>query len=756
MPTFNLHPKQGVAFTSEATEILYGGAAGGGKSHLMRVAAVHWCMSMPGLQIYLFRRHYPDLKANHMDGPSGFPALLTDLILAKGVRINYSDNAIIFANGSKIHLCHCQHEQDVIKYQGAEMHVLMMDELTHFTEYQYRFLRGRVRNGPEGFTKILCSSNPGNIGHQWVKRTFVDYAQPMQIIQTPAEDGGMLRQYIPALLDDNPTLVINDPTYENRLEGLGSPDLVRALRYGLWDITAGAAFEKLRRDIHMLRPFDVPLHWTRFMAIDWGSSRPFSVGWFCVADHNTIIRGKAGFQDMQIPAGAVIMYDEWYGWNGVPNEGCRLESHEVACKALELEEDRGDIMDYRVGDAAMWARLDGPSIAEKMEVATEGRFIMEKSVKDRENMYEEMRARIAGEDGLPMFFVTSNCVHFWRTVPDLQLDQRRPEKGPDSEQEDHCVTGDTRIWTDIGLVRIDQIEQAKKVLTSDGLQPFINLGCTANETVYEIEYEDGYKVKATKAHRFLMDEDKYVTVGDIIKGKSSWKSKSLAIPYKSSMACVITNAVNTFKNKVNDCIEWCGNIITGKYPKDIMCTISTTNGITIRSTILNYLQPRSTHHSITKATNGECQEKHLMQRENGISQKKDCAGTKNTPKPEKAKSMTRSMFQSVIRAAKSIRPQYYSKIQKEDFAVLLVTRKTTAKSIRSVSRLTGKTKVYNIHVPGVNNYILENGVITHNCYDMCGYALMTRPMQRNLTEYKKERFEDARKAAGITKRRGGY
>jgi hypothetical protein len=65
----DLHPKQWTAFQSEATEILYGGAAGGGKSHLMRVAAIVWCAVIPGLQVYLFRRIYDDLFKNHMEGP---------------------------------------------------------------------------------------------------------------------------------------------------------------------------------------------------------------------------------------------------------------------------------------------------------------------------------------------------------------------------------------------------------------------------------------------------------------------------------------------------------------------------------------------------------------------------------------------------------------------------------------------------------------------------------------------------------------
>src|SRR5690606_32441473 len=124
----------------------------------------------------------------------------------------------------------------VYGYQGSEIHVLMIDELTHFTEFMYRYLRGRVRLGalnvPDHlkgrFPRVLCSSNPGNLGHNWVKKTFITPAEPFQIVKQPKSEGGLLRQYIPARLDDNPTLVENDPDYISRLEGLGNEALVKA------------------------------------------------------------------------------------------------------------------------------------------------------------------------------------------------------------------------------------------------------------------------------------------------------------------------------------------------------------------------------------------------------------------------------------------------------------------------------------------------------------------------------------------------
>jgi hypothetical protein len=141
-----LQRQQAKALTCPATEILYGGAAGGGKSHLMRVAAIRYACAVPGLQIYLFRRSYGELNLNHMEGPTSFRELLAPLVNSGQCKI--IDKEIQFWNGAKIHLCHLQYSKTLQKYQGAEIHLLLMDELTHFHEAEYRYLRGRVRIGP--------------------------------------------------------------------------------------------------------------------------------------------------------------------------------------------------------------------------------------------------------------------------------------------------------------------------------------------------------------------------------------------------------------------------------------------------------------------------------------------------------------------------------------------------------------------------------------------------------------------------------
>ncbi|QOF71867.1 terminase [Aminobacter sp. SR38] len=446
-----LHPKQGVAFNTEATETFFGGAAGGGKSHLIRSAAITWCTEIAGLQVYLFRRIGGDLVKNHMEGPNGFRALLAGWVACGFVTI--VEDEIRFWNGSKIYLCHCKDEKDRFKYQGAEIHVLLIDELTHFTDKIYRYLRGRVRmvgiEVPEKykgrFPRILCSGNPGGIGHQFVKSTFIDGAAAYKVYRAPKTEGGMLRQYIPAKLEDNPAMNDNDPEYEDRLHGLGSESLVRAMRHGDWDIVEGAYFDNFRRERHVIRPITIPDHWIRFRAGDWGSAKPFAFGWFAVASEDTI-----GGPGLVIPRGALVMYREWYGVKTdaqgkfIPDTGQKLHAEAVGA-GVRLR-DYGDAIAYGVLDPAAFSQDGGPSIAERMAKGENGEGVTftradNKRTPGRGAMggWDQLRSRLTGdEDGHALLFFFSTCVHTIRTLPSLQHDQTNLED-LDTSQEDHAA-----------------------------------------------------------------------------------------------------------------------------------------------------------------------------------------------------------------------------------------------------------------------------------------------------------------------------
>lgn len=434
----NLQPKQSAAFLSEATEILAGGAAGGGKSLLLRISAIRWCLEVPGIQTYLFRRTLPDLRDNHLRGPTSFFVLLADGISDGRVQYKSVENEFYFyrndAPPSILHMCYCDSENDVEKYRGAEIHVLLIDELTHFSEYQYRFLRSRVRRAglvvPPQYEKriprIETASNPGSIGHAWVKRTFISPKPAWEIWKAPASEGGMLRQFIPAKLQDNPHLMREDPEYAQRLQGLGADNLVRAMLEGDWDLVAGQAFEKLRRDVHAIDPFTPPEDWLQFGSLDWGSSKPFSFGLWCVANGNPLPDGRS------YRRGALIRFNELYGWNGKPDEGQRMEVGEVA-EAIKKRIKHP--LAYVIADPSMWKVDGGPSHAETM--GKHG-LILRPGDNSRLAGYLEVRERIAGDEDGPMLYATKNCHDgFWRTMPDVVMDEAHPED-VETSQEDHC------------------------------------------------------------------------------------------------------------------------------------------------------------------------------------------------------------------------------------------------------------------------------------------------------------------------------
>jgi hypothetical protein len=463
-----LQPKQTRAFLSRATELLYGGAAGGGKSHLMRTAAIAWCRAIPGLQVYIFRRTYPDLWANHMQGPTSFLELLAPFARDGSVRINLSEACIKFGNGSSILLRHCQYPKDVLNYQGAEIHVLMIDELTQWPPDMYKYLRGRVRMvgivlpeqyrsggiGPDGimnawdlFPRVLCGANPGGIGHNWVKAGWVD--RGLKLHRMPLEEGGMVRGYIPARLQDNPILSKSDPTYEARLAGLGNAALVRAMRLGDWDIVSGGALDDVwDRERHVIRPFKIPTSWRVDRSFDWGSSRPFSVGWWAESD-GTPVETATGRRTF--PRGTLFRIGEWYGWSGQPNEGAKLEDIEVGrgikereARLREFHLDR-PILPGPADSSIFDADPGKASIAQGIDkgYGRTGTFVeADKRPGSRKNglavMRRMLKASLAERMEEPGLFIFDTCTAgFIRTVPVLPRDERDPDD-VDSDAEDHA------------------------------------------------------------------------------------------------------------------------------------------------------------------------------------------------------------------------------------------------------------------------------------------------------------------------------
>lgn len=458
---FDLYPKQLLALTSSAQLVLYGGAAGGGKSHLARIAAIGNALRIPGLQVYLFRRHYNDLLLNHLNGPTGFRALLFPLMMQGLCTI--VDDQIRFYNGptdskgnrtvgSVIYLCHCQHEIDVEKYRGAEIHFFIPEETTQFTETQLRFLLSRVRI-PEGlpipaeerhcWPKILMPTNPGGKSHSFLKSVIVDPSMALMqhdndfpIWTLPEEEGGWTTCFVRAKLADNPSI---DPVqYRKTLMGLKRPELIDAMLNGSWDIPLGAFFPEADERIHRIPPIEIPRHLFKFRTFDWGFGAPFCVQWWAVADG--ILENPRTNQPF--PRGSLICYREWYGCNpSKTTEGIGLSNRQIAEGIIERTPHH-ELIYNTVADSKPFqatgmgnARPDlGSTPATEMKAYG---VPLEKGVVNPGSRilgWQQLHSRLIDKT---IFFFNS-CSHTWRTLVEIQTDPDNVEDC-DSDMEDHPV-----------------------------------------------------------------------------------------------------------------------------------------------------------------------------------------------------------------------------------------------------------------------------------------------------------------------------
>lgn len=248
------NPKQLAFFAARGRHICYGGARGGGKSWAMRTKAITLAGRYPGLQIILLRRTLAELDANHVR-----PLLK---ILPSSW---YSDSRkrFTFPNGSIIQLGYCDAEKDVYRYQGAEYDVICLEEATHFTEAQMQFLTTCNRGVRKDFTpRMYYTCNPGGVGHGWVKRLFIDRSYTED--ERPED-----YVFIPATVADNTVLMEADPGYVRKLQALPE-QLRRAHLEGDWSVFVGQYFSDWRYDLHVVEQFDIPEHWQRYRAIDYG------------------------------------------------------------------------------------------------------------------------------------------------------------------------------------------------------------------------------------------------------------------------------------------------------------------------------------------------------------------------------------------------------------------------------------------------------------------------------------------------------
>ncbi len=258
-----LTKKQGDFVNSEAFETLFGGAAGGGKSYGQIVDALQYAVKYPGSKQIIFRRTFPDLERSII-------RTSLDLYPREIASYNNSKHVWTFKNGSLIDFGYIDNEKDVYQYQSAEYDVIRFDELTHFTEFMYVYMISRCRGANKYPKGMKSSTNPGGVGHQWVKERFVDIGPPNQVHKVRNETGSeSTRIFIPSFVTDNRFLMELDPDYEKRLDALPEKER-KALREGNWDIFDGQYFTEFDRKIHVIEPFEIPEEWDRYRTIDYG------------------------------------------------------------------------------------------------------------------------------------------------------------------------------------------------------------------------------------------------------------------------------------------------------------------------------------------------------------------------------------------------------------------------------------------------------------------------------------------------------
>lgn len=437
-----LHYKQGLALRSPATEIVYGGAAGGGKSHLLRAAAISWCLQVPGIQGYLFRRTVNDLYKNHFTGPTSFYAMLRPYRDAGLVRI--VKNEIRFWNGSRIWCQHCQHEANVEDYRGYEFHFLLIDEMTTFTEKMLRFLQSRMRVNEDlkavipaeltgQFPRMLAGTNPGGVGHHYVKQNYVDSGE-FKMVRASRKDGGRIRQFIPALLTDNPSLDYDQ--YSASLEGLGDPVLVRGMLDGDWTAVQGAQFGGVwRHNRHVVDGFEIPIEWPVWRGGDDGFAAPAAVLWF-TQDPNTK---------------TYYVIDEIYGAGMLPDKlaekAIRHDKNIPRILSNGEVEPHGRVLSGIMDSAAFGdtGQQQGIPRGKQMNVRGCNWTPCEKWAGSRVAGCQNLHRLLAPnpkapvmKDGThpPGLRVFAHCTELIRTLPALARDKRNPED-VDTDGDDH-------------------------------------------------------------------------------------------------------------------------------------------------------------------------------------------------------------------------------------------------------------------------------------------------------------------------------
>lgn len=404
-------------------EVLYGGAAGGGKSYAMLADPVRY-FNNPRAKMLLVRRTTEELRELVAVSKELYPRAIP------GIKFLERDKTWVAPSGATLWLSYLDRDDDVSRYQGQAYSWIGFDELTQWpTPYAWNYMRTRLRTTKEAGLKLYQrgTTNPGGPGHHWVKKMFVDPAphneafwatdiETGEIISWPkghSREGEPLlkRRFIPATLFDNPYLA-EDGMYEANL--LSMPEhLRRQLLEGDWDINEGAAFPEFNRRDHVVDPYDIPSNWTRFRAADYGYGSYTGVLWFAVS-----------------PAEQLVVYRELYV--------SKVIATDLADMILEAEE--GEKIRYGVLDSSLWHNRGdtGPSLAEQMILKGCRWRPSDRSRGSRVAGKNEIHRRLQIDEFTeePRLVFFNTCTNIISQLPSLPLDKNNPED-VDTKAEDH-------------------------------------------------------------------------------------------------------------------------------------------------------------------------------------------------------------------------------------------------------------------------------------------------------------------------------
>lgn len=335
-------------------EAFYGGAVGGGKSELLLMLPIiyGWHLN-PRFKGVIFRRTFPELEESLIPRSRELYEAAGGVYNATNHVWTFPDPTGSVKHGATIRFSYLDTNDDARSHDTAEYHYIAFDELTHFTEFMYTYMISRIRTTDPTLPPIIRSaSNPGNIGHSWVRKRFVEpcVAGNVLIYNTLTKSHSI---FIPAKAADNPHLAENDPNYLNRLANLPEADR-KAKVDGDWWAFEGQVFIEFREKklfhepenaIHVIEPFQIYSWWPKVISIDWGFKAITWVGWFAVS-----------------PDGRAFLYREYSA------QKTNISVWGVDIARLSLQDE--NIQDIRLDPSAWQNRGEELNIAQQIMQAT--------------------------------------------------------------------------------------------------------------------------------------------------------------------------------------------------------------------------------------------------------------------------------------------------------------------------------------------------------------------------------------------------